>query len=149
MERRRGDAEALSTLGNSRIIDRLQVNAMIFEEGVGDPFASHRLTNDQGRNVTRIVEKRQPRAFETHLNRPDIAGVHSSFLLRDHKMVDRGERTRSDSGRQSRREDEGRRKTADRIYCEGIAGYIAADDTGPFGERALNNVDAITDTLAF
>src|SRR5262249_35218873 len=141
MEWRWGDAETLSTLWNSRIIYRLQVNTMMFEQSVGDPFALHRLADDQGRNVTRIVEKRQPRAFKTNLNSPDIAGVHSSFLLRDLKMADRGERTCSDSGRQSGREDERRRKTADRIYCEGIAGYITADDTEAFGERALNNID--------
>src|SRR5262245_10201692 len=113
MERRRGDAETLSTRGNSRIVDRLQVNTMMFEEGIGDPFASHRLADDQGRNVTRIVQKRQPRTFETHLNRPNIAGVHSSFVLRDLKMAHRGERTSGDGGGQSRRENESRRKTAD------------------------------------
>ena len=64
-------------------------------------------------------------------------------------MADRGQRAGGDGRRQRGGEDEARRVGADRVAAGGARGDVAAHHAEGLGQRAVDDVDAVHDAVAF
>ena len=73
MERRWSNPESLRSAGNSRIIDRLDIDAVMFEQPVGNHFALFGVTHHHGNDVAGIFHCRNAEDGQLVTDLPDAA----------------------------------------------------------------------------
>jgi hypothetical protein len=109
--RSRGDAETLGSDRDSRIVDRLDVDAVPVQQEVACRLAAVGITDHDRDDVRWVVEDRQARRAERVLGDGGDLLVLGSFLVRSLQVADRRARAGGNHARQGGRENELRRIT--------------------------------------
>src|SRR5438270_3512382 len=115
MEWPRCDAQPLASLGHGRIVDRLNVDAVLAKQQVARRLAFLRIADEQWDDVGIARHDRESLCPKRSLDPPGAVLLAAALLLRGLEMADRRRRRGADRRRQRGREDEARRIGANRI----------------------------------
>src|SRR5580693_301542 len=144
VQRRRSNAQSLGTARYGRVIDRLHVDAELFEQLVADISAQHRVADHDRHDVAGVVEVRDTRRIKAAAHQCDALVQLPAFRGAFLQVTDAGPRGRSYSGRQRRREDETGGKAAYEIAQRHRARDISADHPERFRQGAFNHRQLLT-----
>ena len=104
MRRVRRDAQALGLHRYRRIVDRLDVDPVIFQKDVGDPLALLCVPHHHRHDVARVGHVRNAARIERRAHLRDIGLLRGAFHRGLLQVTDRGLRARRQGRRQRRRE---------------------------------------------
>src|SRR6185437_2535337 len=145
---RRRDPQPLGALGDGRIIDRLDVDAVLFQQDVAGPLAAFGVADEQWHDMGIARHHRQSRRGQDRLDAGGALLMALAFPIRGLEVPDRSGRRRADRRWQRRREDEAGGVGAHRIDHLRASGDIAAEAAERLGERAFQDIDTMHDAVA-
>ena len=145
---RRRDPQPLGALGNGRIVDRLNIDAVLFKQDVGRLLAGFRVADEQRHDMGIACHDREPGGRQDRLDSRGAVLVAFTFPVRCLEMTDRRGRSRAYRRRQRGGEDEAGGVGAHGVDDPCIPGDIAAQAAEGLCERAFENIDAVHDAVA-
>ena len=113
--RRRRDAQPLGALRHGRIVDRLDVDAVLVEQQVGRRLALLRIADEHRHDMGVVRHHRQAGGDQHRLGARGAILVALALEARGLEVADRGRRGGADRRRQRGGEDEARRIAAHRV----------------------------------
>ena len=118
---RRRDAQPLGALGDGRIVDRLDIDAVLFQQQVAGLLAQLGIADEHRHDVGVARHHRQAGGGQDRLDAGGAVLVPLALPARRLQMPDRGRRGRADRRRQRGGEDEARRIGAHGVDDVGLA----------------------------
>ncbi len=148
MERRRGDAQPLGALGHGRVVDRLDVDIVPVHQHVGGCLAGLGLTDNQRHDMGLGRHDRQTRFGQNLLGPFSLALMAGALVVRVLQMLDRRTGSGAERRRQGGGEDELGSIGPDGVDDRLLPGDVAAHGAEALGQRALDDIDAVGQSVA-
>src|SRR5436305_3703616 len=142
MRRGGGNPQSLGAAGDCGIVDRLDVDPMLFEQKIARLLAQIGIA-DHDRHDMRLRRQHRQAGFpQSRLGRRHRGALARTLRARYLEMGDRGCRSRGHRGWQRRREDKSGSMAADGAHEGAATTDIASKRTESLGKRSFDDVDA-------
>mmetsp|Transcript_33833 Transcript_33833/g.67020 ORF Transcript_33833/g.67020 Transcript_33833/m.67020 type:complete len:445 (-) Transcript_33833:996-2330(-) len=138
-----GHSKPLSSLGDSGVVDGLDVHPVGVEELVRGSLAESGVSHVDGHNVGGVVHHGQVLGLEHVLQLCDLQVLCLSLCRGLLQVTDGGSRSGSNHGRERSGEDEARRVGADSVHKFGGARNVPSEDSYSLSEGAIHDVHSV------
>jgi hypothetical protein len=139
MKRRRGDTQPLGTPGNSWIVNRLDIYAVLVEQLVADLLAQHGIANHYRYNMTVVSQVRDTCLIQSLSKSRNAPLLLRALDIACFQIADTCQGARSVRWRQGGRKNEPRSKTADEIAKDFRGRDLTANHAKSLCQRAFDN----------
>ena len=149
MHRAGRDAQAFGADRNGRVIDWLDVNAVVFHQPVADHLGLLGIADHDRDDVTGVFDLRDAGGAQRGADSRDAFLLAFALERRFLEMANAGQRPGGNRRRQCRCKNEARGKAAHEIAHRLGSGDVAANDSKGLAERAFDHRQPVHQAFAF